>query len=331
MILRSFRSYVLLLFAASLAVAGGDEVTGTLTVKGKSIVLRHGYASLDHAADSPARKYLVLLLSDVEVAESSRSVKGLRDLALSGKVHGLRIVWSEGFDQLTVAPYHRGLIDCGLTSRARPTIDIKAYDEKNLDATVKSKMLGQDWFFSAHIKAAIRPGGSVEIEPELVEVPAEGQPSPATMTGDATQLKTQLGRLGYEYSEESFSNAVKDGSLDAVKLFLKIGMSANAHDSMGNHVMILAATMCTRPSEDDRTEIMRALLEAKGDVHAVDQNNSTPLLWAAQSCDAAMVSLLIEHGANVNARAKGGATPLMMANVLGRTEIVQILQRAGAK
>lgn len=40
---------------------------------------------------------------------------------------------------------------------------------------------------------------------------------------------------------------------------------------------------------------------------------------------------LIAAGANVNAKARGGATPLMMAEALQLTELVTLLKQAGAK
>ena len=62
-----------------------------------------------------------------------------------------------------------------------------------------------------------------------------------------------------------------------------------------------------------------------------DQNDSTPLIWAAQTCSPRMVEALIKAGGNVNARAKGSATPLMMAEVMNRAEVVALLKKAGAK
>lgn len=44
-----------------------------------------------------------------------------------------------------------------------------------------------------------------------------------------------------------------------------------------------------------------------------------------------MVEALIKAGGNVNARAKGGATPLMKAEVMQRAETAALLKKAGAK
>jgi ankyrin repeat protein len=67
-------------------------------------------------------------------------------------------------------------------------------------------------------------------------------------------------------------------------------------------------------------------------VKVKDENGSTPLLWAVQAgCSPAAVSALLKAGADPNARAKGGATPLMFAEIFQRGEIAEILRKAGAK
>ena len=59
---------------------------------------------------------------------------------------------------------------------------------------------------------------------------------------------------------------------------------------------------------------------------------STPLMWAAENCKSVpLVKALVNAGADVNAKAKGGGTPLMMAEVFKCDEIVNILKKAGAK
>ena len=56
----------------------------------------------------------------------------------------------------------------------------------------------------------------------------------------------------------------------------------------------------------------------------------TPLIWAVQYNDANLVSFLVTHGANVNAKSNKGKTPLSMASEAGFTDIAEILKVAGA-
>ncbi|MCL0044553.1 ankyrin repeat domain-containing protein [Dehalococcoidia bacterium] len=62
----------------------------------------------------------------------------------------------------------------------------------------------------------------------------------------------------------------------------------------------------------DNAEIMKMLLEngAQIDLKAKDENEATPLHWAAFFAMKDMVSLLIESGAPINALDANGATPL---------------------
>ena len=149
---------------------------------------------------------------------------------------------------------------------------------------------------------------------------------------DATALKRTLGKLGYEYTGEAFSHAVKDGNLDAVTLFLQIGISPDSKDSIGSPVLMSAVTMCTTEPAGARIEILKALLAAKAAVDPKDENGSTPLLWSVTAqCPTDFARALLGAGANPNVKAKGGGTPLMLAKVFQRTDLVALLEKAGAK
>jgi ankyrin repeat protein len=97
--------------------------------------------------------------------------------------------------------------------------------------------------------------------------------------------------------------------------------------------MIMAAQLCgNQPETKPRSDVLEALVAAGGDVKAKDENASTPLLWAVQSgCSPSAIQVLLKAGSDPNAKAKGGATPLMYAEIFQRTEIAEILRKAGAK
>jgi ankyrin repeat protein len=183
--------------------------------------------------------------------------------------------------------------------------------------------------FHANVKATVATGGVVELEPEAEEaaVTASGA------GGDEHARKVALGKLGHEYTEDSFVHAVADGNLEAIRLFMKIGMSPNAHAKADQHPMLFAASLCGHPGgKGNRSDLLEALVAAGGDVKVKDDNASTPLLWAAQTgCSASAIRALLKAGADPNARAKGSATPLMFAEIFQRTEIAEILRNAGAK
>jgi len=172
------------------------------------------------------------------------------------------------------------------------------------------------------------PGGTVTMTVRS-EVPAgeaageDAQPITAAISPDAA--RERLAELGYSEVNESMlvMSAVK-GETEAVRMFLAAGLPVDAR--YDDRTPLLSAAMY------GRVETALLLIEAGADVNARDTNDSTPLLWAAQKCEAhELVRALVEAGADVNAKAKGGGNPLMMATVMSCTENTDILTKAGAK
>ena len=71
--------------------------------------------------------------------------------------------------------------------------------------------------------------------------------------------------------------------------------------------------------------VTRLLLEYGADANARDNGGSTPLHKAAYNGRTEVVLVLLEHGADANARYNGGLTPLHEAAYNGRTELVLVL------
>jgi hypothetical protein len=238
------------------------------------------------------------------------------------------MLWLEGYDTVYAVPYHQGLAQSGRRGLENPSLSLDRYDEGRFAGTIKSKMMGQTWFFQAQVKAAVARGGTAEIEPAA----AEEEPL-AAAGGDArTAKKIALARLGYEYTEEMFVHALHDSKVEAVRLFLELGMPANTGAPSSEQPLAIATTQCAYQHEAEALEMAKLLLAAGAKVDAGAKDGITPLLNAAQHCSGVeIVELLIKAGANVNTKAPGGATPLMFANVFSRTETAAVLRKAGAK
>lgn len=320
-----FLAVAFLAFAPS--APGAGTALGTLTVKGKTTTLKHVVITRETDPADPDRFWLVVLATDRPVEPADRLPVRLRALAADGKVKGVRVLWAEGYDRVEAVPYHVDLEVSGMRGPERPTLDLKAYDEKNLEAEVRSKMMGQDWHFQLRLEGPVAKGGVFETEPEATVASRDtGQDA-----SPEKAKKLELGRLGYEYTEETFFHAVKDGNVPAVKLFLDLGQSANAVESATGHVLVTATTFCAHEPKENRGEVVKLLLSAGANPKAADSNNASALLWASQSCPVDVVEALLRAGADVNDRAKGSATPLMMAEVFNRQDVIRVLKAAGAK
>jgi ankyrin repeat protein len=132
--------------------------------------------------------------------------------------------------------------------------------------------------------------------------------------------------------------AAYDGATEAARLLIEKGADVNAVDKSGISVLEQAANV-------NNIEVARLLLAKGAKVNSVDGGGFTPLLASAGNGDrnAAMVQLLIEHGAAVNVKSgdtfeivKNGAiaighlTPLQQAANVANYEAVEALVKAGA-
>ena len=319
---------VVSLFCAA-AAGAADEVVGTLTVHGKPTVLKHVAAAVQADPDDPQRSWLVILASDVPVAATDRTPARLAELAAAGQLKAVRMLWLEGFDTVYAVPYHQALAQSGRRGLEHPSLSLDRYDEGRFAGTIKSKMLGQTWFFQAQVKAAVAHAGTAEIEPEA----AEKEPLAGATPGDEkTAKKLALARLGYEYTPEMFDHALHDANAEAVALFLALGMPAITTAPSAEQPLAVAVTQCAYSHEPEALEMAKALLAAGAKVDAGAKDGITPLLSAAQYCSGVeIIELLIKAGANVNTKAPGGATPLLWTKIFSKPEIEAVLRKAGAR
>lgn len=143
--------------------------------------------------------------------------------------------------------------------------------------------------------------------------------------------------------------AIDNFHFDTAKLLLEEGANPNKWDWWGRTPLYSAVDVNTLPhggradrrsvDETTSTEILELLLEAGawpdlqlkllppyrhiGDDRGCDLllvKGTTPLLRAAKTFDTDAISLLIEHGANVDLPNDGGVTPVMAAAGLGSVE-----------
>ena len=141
---------------------------------------------------------------------------------------------------------------------------------------------------------------------------------------------TALLRRGFDpntrnlQGQSGLTQALKLDSLRAVQVLLSAPkLQVNALNAHGESALMLAAIK-------GHTEIVKALIARDADVN---KTGWTPLHYAAagvQSQQAAIVALLLEHHAYIDAASPNGTTPLMMAAQYGTREAAQLLLDEGA-
>jgi len=157
-------------------------------------------------------------------------------------------------------------------------------------------------------------------------------------------------------ADEFFSAVRRDDESTVVRLLLR-GFDLNTVDEQGNHGLLLAIRdgsvrvsqfLLAQPLVRVETRnlrgesplmiaalkgqlpLVRQLIERKAEVN---KPGWTPLHYAAAHADAAsqaVVRLLLEHHAYIDAASPNGTTPLMMAAQYGHPGVVRLLLEEGA-
>jgi ankyrin repeat protein len=121
---------------------------------------------------------------------------------------------------------------------------------------------------------------------------------------------------------EDFFRLIRGNDLDAVRQLAAKSGAAGVRTRLGETPLHYAATYGT-------TESVRILLDRGADPNARNNAEATPLIYAGYSLE--KTRLLVEKGADVNAHARNGVTPLMVAaSVHGNVATVRYLLEKGA-
>ena len=155
-------------------------------------------------------------------------------------------------------------------------------------------------------------------------------------------------------SYDDFFTAIKRDDAGAVITLLNRGFDANTLNPAGEHGLLLAlrepslkvaAVLINWPktkietrSRQDESPLMLAALKGLTDVCQqliskganVNKPGWTPLHYAATHGHLAVIDLLLEKHAYIDAASPNGSTPLMMAASYGTPEAVKLLLEAGA-
>jgi ankyrin repeat protein len=165
----------------------------------------------------------------------------------------------------------------------------------------------------------------------------------ASRAGHADMIKALLANgakldATHGNTEPALMAAARAGSVDSVKVLLAAGADPNGSEPLEQQTALMWAVT------EGHLDIARALLKAGANPNlqarvstlTKRKNADFPsggfaaLHWAARNGDEAMISLLIENGANLNARNGDNSTPMMLAIVNDRFDTAAKLLKRGA-
>jgi ankyrin repeat protein len=121
--------------------------------------------------------------------------------------------------------------------------------------------------------------------------------------------------------------AVSRGRADVVALLIDKGADINVKDNDGKTLLIRAA-------DSPFGAAIKLLLDKGLNVNAKDNQGRTALMTAVNSSwyiDVAMIQALLDKGADVNAKDNKGWTALLLAEEKRKSDVVEMLKKAGAK
>jgi|GEM_PF-1338486 len=158
---------------------------------------------------------------------------------------------------------------------------------------------------------------------------ADSSTSPANEAAGLAALRERK----LDFDEPSFSRALMTADSDAVRAYLDAGMSANhvfADENKRTPLMILffGRQACAQGAEG--RAIVSLLIQRGANVNAQDEKQNTPLMFAADNCDRETLRVLLKAGAKLNTKNWAGLTALSMGIVSGNPGLEELIA-AGAR
>jgi uncharacterized protein len=148
-------------------------------------------------------------------------------------------------------------------------------------------------------------------------------PSVRALLGNPRDFPNSPGPM--ELGSVVLAYAIYHSPLSFVRELLELGANPNSLSQEG-FPSLIAAISADRP---DRTDILELLLSLGANVQQRGLNGYTPLHYAASLNDFRAIELLVEYGADLEAKTNVDdfTTPLEEAELLGRAEGAQLLRK----
>lgn len=132
------------------------------------------------------------------------------------------------------------------------------------------------------------------------------------------------------YEKSPLSYAAENGDIEIVQLLLDRGAKTEFWDA---RQQCYEKSPLSYAAQQGHIAIIELLLEAGAGISSEfkEDDGWRPLMWAVRGRQKAAVELLLDRGADVDAEARGGNSPLSVANDLRYDDIAQLLLDRGAQ
>jgi ankyrin repeat protein len=120
---------------------------------------------------------------------------------------------------------------------------------------------------------------------------------------------------------------------NAIKLkdFKKVDFLLTEKPKLIKYRTLLGGSVLHAAVRNDTKDILVLLIKKNVEINVEDWNSATPLHIAAETDNTAIIKILLDNGANIEARAyKPKMTPLQVAVIHGNLSAVRILVQKGA-
>ena len=140
----------------------------------------------------------------------------------------------------------------------------------------------------------------------------------------AQAAREKLLAMGIPFFAENFFKCVEVGEEEACRLFLQAGFDANMKDTRGNPLLTVAV-------RSGNAAIVNVLLEGGADINAPSGDRGySPLMDAVYTKNASIAALLLERGANPNGQGRDSETAICIAAGRGDEETCALLMKYDA-
>ena len=139
-----------------------------------------------------------------------------------------------------------------------------------------------------------------------------------------TEMVEFLLKHGAKEGSPSLHQAATDGDIERVKLFIAKGVDVNEKNQTGDTPLHLAVAR-------NQKAIVALLIDKGADIEATCSRwGNPPLVFACAIGRRDIAELLLSKGADIEAKNSDGGTPLLMAAYSGKPEVAELLIKRGA-